>query len=84
MDEIKTKRGKAELKLRHEGIDKILLRNQCIIDWKPNSKGHLLVLMFKDGRETIYKQFGKKPYNIYKKVHMFYDFIEETFAKKAE
>lgn len=74
-------RGKKIMQKRRPEIDKILEDNNCSINWKKNDKGHLLILSFNDDRENIEKQYGKKPYNIYHKVNLFFDFVEETFTK---
>jgi hypothetical protein len=76
----KETRGKIDLKKRQKEIDDLLINNNCFMDWEPNNEGHLFVLTFNDERPKIEKQFGKTPGNIYKKVHLFYDFIEEKFS----
>lgn len=77
----KETRGKIDLKKRQKGIDELLINNNCFMDWEPNKEGYLFVITFKDERQKIEKQFGKTPGSIYNKVHLFYDFVEETFIK---
>lgn len=64
---------------RRPEIEKILEKNNCIMNWQKNVNGHLFVLSFNDGRDNIEKQFNKKPYNIYHKVNLFFDYVEEIF-----
>lgn len=72
-------RGKKIMDSRKPIIENILKENNCIMNWDKNTKGYLFVLSFSDGREKIEKQFDKKPYNIYHKVNLFFDYVEEIF-----
>lgn len=73
--------GKAMFHERNSKVQRLVEEKNYSIDWRTNKEGHLVILENKITGETIEKQFGKTPKNIWQKVHLFFDFAEEEMKK---
>lgn len=73
--------GKTVFHKRRTEVEQLLDAKNYSIDWNPNKEGHLVTLENKLTGETIEKQFGKTPKNIWQKVHLFLDFAEDEMKK---